>query len=62
MAERSSWLSFPASRRRGGAQEEGKRIIDEKTQMGLGDYFFEDGDYYRAITEYQRFLFSFRQA
>jgi outer membrane protein assembly factor BamD (BamD/ComL family) len=41
------------------AQEEGKRIIDEKTQMGLGDYFFEDGDYYRAITEYKRFLFFF---
>jgi len=41
------------------AQEEGKRIIDEKSQMGLGDYFFEDGDYYRAITEYQRFLFFF---
>jgi len=41
------------------AQEEGKRIIDEKAQMGLGDYFFADGDYYRAITEYQRFLFFF---
>jgi outer membrane protein assembly factor BamD (BamD/ComL family) len=41
------------------AQEEGKKIIDEKTQMGLGDYFFEDGDYYRAITEYKRYLFFF---
>jgi len=41
------------------AQEEGKRIIDEKAQMGLGDYFFEDGDYYRAVTEYKRFLFFF---
>ena len=41
------------------AQEEGKRVIDEKTQIGLGDYFLEGGDYYRAITEYQRFLFFF---
>jgi tetratricopeptide (TPR) repeat protein len=41
------------------AQEEGNRIIDEKAQMGLGDYFFEDGDYYRAISEYKRFLFFF---
>jgi tetratricopeptide (TPR) repeat protein len=44
------------------AQEEGKRSIDEKTQMGLGDFFFEDGDYYRAITEYKRFLFFFPQS
>jgi len=44
------------------AQEEGKRIIDEKTQMGLGDYFFEGGDYYRAITEYKRFLFFFPES
>jgi len=33
--------------------------IDEKVQMGLGDSFFQDGDYYRAITEYRRFLFFF---
>ena len=44
------------------AQEEGKRTIDEKTQMGLGDYFFEGGDYYRAITEYKRFLFFFPES
>ena len=44
------------------AQEAGKRVIDEKTQMGLGDYFFEDGDYYRAITEYQRFLYFFPES
>jgi outer membrane protein assembly factor BamD (BamD/ComL family) len=44
------------------AQEEGKRVIDEKTQMGLGDYFFEDGDYYRAVTEYKRFLYFFPQS
>ena len=29
--------------------------------MGLGDYFFKDGDYYRAVTEYKRFLFFFPQ-
>ena len=44
------------------AQEAGKRVIDEKTQMGLGDYFFEDGDYYRAITEYKRFLYFFPES
>jgi len=44
------------------AQEEGIRVIDEKTQMGLGDYFFEDGDYYRAVTEYKRFLYLFPQS
>ncbi len=44
------------------AQEEGRRVIDEKTQMSLGDYFFEDGDYYRAITEYKRFLFFFPES
>jgi tetratricopeptide (TPR) repeat protein len=42
-------------------QEGGGRYIDEKTQIGLGDYFFQDGDYYRAITEYKRFLFLFPQ-
>ncbi len=41
------------------AQETGKRVIDEKAQMGLGDYFFEDGDSYRALTEYKRFLYFF---
>jgi tetratricopeptide (TPR) repeat protein len=30
--------------------------------MGLGDYFFEDGDFYRAITEYRRFLFFFPES
>ncbi len=44
------------------AQEVGKRVVDEKTQMSLGDYFFEDGDYYRAITEYKRFLFFFPES
>jgi hypothetical protein len=44
------------------AQEEGKRVIDEKTQMSLGDFFSEDGDYYRAITEYKRFLFFFPES
>jgi tetratricopeptide (TPR) repeat protein len=44
------------------AQEAGKRVIDEKAQMGLGDYFFDDGDYYRAITEYRRFLYFFPES
>jgi len=42
--------------------EEGTRIIDEKLQMDLGDYFFKEGDYYRAITEYKRFQFFFPQS
>lgn len=45
------WGSAPA--------QEGIRILDETLQMGLGDYFFREGDFYRAITEYQRFLYFF---
>jgi tetratricopeptide (TPR) repeat protein len=43
-------------------QEGGGRYIDEKMQMGLADSFFQEGDYYRAITEYKRFLFFFPQS
>ncbi|MGB9700306.1 MAG: tetratricopeptide repeat protein, partial [Thermodesulfobacteriota bacterium] len=42
-----------------GAQEGEVRILDEKLQMDLADHFFNEGDYYRAITEYKRFLFFF---
>ncbi len=41
--------------------EEEKVMLDSQLQMGLGDYFFQEGDYYRAITEYKRFLFFFPQ-
>lgn len=41
------------------AQEGEVRILDEKLQMDLADHFFSAGDYYRAITEYKRFLFFF---
>lgn len=44
------------------AAGEETRIVDEKLQMELGDYFFKEGDYYRAITEYQRFRFFFPQS
>jgi tetratricopeptide (TPR) repeat protein len=40
-------------------QEGVGRVLDERSQMALGDYFYEEGDYYRAITEYKRFLFFF---
>ncbi len=40
-------------------EEEGRITIDETLQMGLADHFLEVGDLYRAITEYQRFLFFF---
>ncbi len=44
------------------AEEKEKLHIDESLQMRLGDHFFQDGDYYRAITEYKRFLFFFPQS
>jgi len=47
---RPEWLS---------AAEESGRYIDEELQMGLADEFFKEGDYYRAVTEYKRFLFFF---
>ena len=44
------------------AEEKTKLNIDESLQMGLADHFFQDGDYYRAITEYKRLLFFFPQS
>ncbi len=45
------------------AGQEGRpRIIDEKLQMDLADRFFQEGDYYRAITEYKAFLFFFPES
>ena len=41
--------------------EDEKVMVDSRLQMGLADYFFQEGDYYRAITEYKRFLFFFPQ-
>ncbi|HSR12975.1 MAG TPA: tetratricopeptide repeat protein [Thermodesulfobacteriota bacterium] len=40
-------------------QEQGRVYVDEALQMGLGDRFLEEKDFYRAITEYKRFLFFF---
>lgn len=37
--------------------EEERVAVDSQLQMELADYFFQEGDYYRAITEYKRFLF-----
>ncbi len=44
------------------AEEGTGRYIDENLQMDLADQFFKEGDYYRAITEYKRFLFFFPQS
>lgn len=44
------------------AEQGSGRYIDENLQMGLADHFFKEGDYYRAITEYKRFLFFFPQS
>jgi tetratricopeptide (TPR) repeat protein len=41
--------------------EDEKVMVDSRLQMGLADHFFQEGDYYRAITEYKRFLFFFPQ-
>jgi len=43
--------------------EEGSGLyLDENLQMDLADQFFKEGDNYRAITEYKRFLFFFPQS
>jgi tetratricopeptide (TPR) repeat protein len=34
-------------------------VIGEEVQMGLGDGFMAEGEYYRAITEYKKFLMLF---
>ncbi len=44
------------------ADEAGRVYIDEQLQMDLADHFFKEGDYYRAVTEYKRFLFFFPQS
>ncbi len=62
MARSILWLFLFFFLCSGASAQEGKRVIDEKAQMGLGDYFFEDGDFYRAITEYKRFLFFFPES
>ncbi len=45
-------VSFPA-------ESDSGLVLDEGMQIGLGDSFFTEEDYYRAITEYKRFLFFF---
>ena len=47
--------AFPASL---SAAETGI-FITEELQLKLGDAFMEEGEYYRAITEYKKFLFLF---
>lgn len=46
----------------GGPASGAERTIDERLQMELADHFFKQGDYYRAITEYKRFLFFFPES
>jgi len=47
-------LLLPAS-----AWSQAAILISEEVQMGLGDGFMAEGEYYRAITEYKRFLMLF---
>ncbi|MFH1626339.1 MAG: tetratricopeptide repeat protein [Pseudomonadota bacterium] len=37
-------------------------IVDEVSQFNLARQFFDDGDYYRAITEYKRFIYYFPES
>jgi tetratricopeptide (TPR) repeat protein len=41
------------------ASAEAVIVIGEEVQMGLGDGFMAEGEYYRAITEYKKFLMLF---
>ena len=48
-------LVFPAASRAGGKEI----VVTETVQLGLADAFLAEGEYYRAITEYKKFLFLF---
>ena len=37
-------------------------VITDEVQLGLGDAFMADGEYYRAVTEYLRYLYFFPEA
>ena len=37
-------------------------VITDEVQLGLGDAFLADGEYYRAVTEYLRYLYLFPEA
>jgi tetratricopeptide (TPR) repeat protein len=37
-------------------------VITDEIQLGLGDAFLADGEYYRAVTEYLRYLYLFPDA
>jgi tetratricopeptide (TPR) repeat protein len=41
------------------AHAESVIVIGENVQMGLGDAFMAEGEYYRAVTEYKKFLILF---
>lgn len=49
-------LALPAGPARG---EPRTIVITDEVQLGLGDAFMADGEYYRAVTEYQRYLYLF---
>ncbi len=34
-------------------------VVTEEVQLKLGDAFLDEGEYYRAVTEYKKFLFLF---
>ena len=34
-------------------------VITDELQLGLAEAFMSEGEYYRAITEYKRFLYFF---
>ncbi len=55
-------LFFACSYTSASAEGEGGLYLDPNVQIRLGDSFYAEGDYYRAVTEYKRFLFLFPQS
>lgn len=49
------FVAFPAPSRATGKEI----VVTETVQLGLADAFLAEGEYYRAITEYKKFLFLF---
>lgn len=54
------FVGFPAftEESRSEAQDEAI-IIDEASQFGIAQHFFDEEDYFRSITEYRRFIYYF---
>lgn len=59
------FLSCPISAKELGPKIKDKTsniTINEHSQFGLAQHFFDEGNYFRAITEYKRFIYYFSQS